>query len=208
MILSSIHTWWLVQFHLLPLQQMGAGAENLIQELHWESLNWKSPLVLLLGGCEDFGRGSKRHGVKDNGRHQENVDLWINSHVLTIIEVSSRGPWICTRSFFYIIAVILVLLLVTPKNDSRCFSDSFDCSWDTLVKHDPNYYILSIFLYIVLYVFLHLPPFLPSLLPPSSLMLKLPIYVGDLVFFSFLLRYMYVSFKVHFVVKVLWGCGL
>lgn len=106
----------------------------------------------------------------------------IKSHVLTITEVTSKGPWICTRFSFLCYSFQLSLLWETPKNGSRCVFDSFDSSWDTLVKHDPNDYFLSIFVYIVLYIFFTLSPLSPL---PSTLMLKFPIYSRDLVFFYF-----------------------
>ena len=51
-----------------------------------------------------------------------------------------------------------------------------------------------------LYIVLCSPPFLYSLLLPFPVTAMLPIYSGDLVFFSFVCRSIYMSLRVLFVV--------
>lgn len=80
-------------------------------------------------------------------------------------------------------------------------SSLLTCSWWLA------YFLFKIF-FIELYIFLQSPLFLLSPFLPSPINPMYPLYSGVLVFFSFTCRFMYVTLRVFFVVKVLWHCGL
>ena len=104
-----------------------------------------------------------------------------------------NNKWPLLPTFNFLLMAILSGLRYNPKVDSVCISMVANNTLLKYIYHSysfffPFFFFFSVF--IALYIFLHALPFLPCSLLPFPVIIMLPIYSGDLIFFFFLFRSM------------------
>ena len=147
--------------------------------------------------------------------HYRILDYWSTNQFYYSIQFYNTGALSLGNIFnlhFSIGRVMSIIsrvfsFLLYMKGGLVSFSFSFDdiCIY-IYIHFSPFLFKFSLFMvFIELYIFLYSPVLITYLLP-SPMTTTFSIYSGDLVFFFFLFKSMYVSCWVLFVVYVLWSC--